>query len=397
MHRRSVRYGLVVLLFAAAAAAGAFAWAIDRQLTALVARDHAAAARFDGLVQSVARFDAAQQTFGPVRESESDWFTRVQRLLTRIQSESAGLHGSDATAAAARTFTDVTERVVSAVRRAEENFRAGHDLMAADLVQDEGRPGAEAMRAAILEWRAAEAGAVETERAVLFEQLWAALGGTAAFWALGVLLLTPRAAAPQAAAPAELTFAPEPAADVPLAPAPAPELPLSAPAPAPPPPVSLAPAAALCAAIARADSIDALDTLVGRAATVLGAAGIVIWLKGQAHELVPAIVHGYGPQGQSRIGSLPLSENTLTTRAWHTGEMQSAAGEADSRAALVAPMFQGSQATGVFALELHGSDEASSDTRALTSILAAQFAGALSPRAEQDATGEPPLETAEAV
>jgi hypothetical protein len=144
MHRRSVRYGLVVLLFAAAAGAAGFAFTVEQQLAALTAREHAAAGRFDALVPSIARFDALQQTFDPARESEAEWFIRVERLLARIQSDAAALHGSAASQAAAQTFSDAAARVVGAVKRAEENFQAGHDLMAADLVQDEGKPGADA-------------------------------------------------------------------------------------------------------------------------------------------------------------------------------------------------------------------------------------------------------------
>ena len=394
MHRRSLRYSLVGLLFAAAAGAAGFAWTVDRQLAELTARDHAAAARFDGMVQSIARFDAAQQTFDPARESESDWFVRVRRLLARIQSEAAALHGSAATAAAARTFSDVTNRVVSAVQRAGENFQAGHELMAADLVQDEGRPGAEAMRAAVLEWRAAEAGAADVARAMLFQQLWSVLGGAAALWALGVLVLAPRATVPAPEAPRAAPAESEPAADAPLSlslnvPAAQPPLPQ---APAPPPPIDLDPAAALCTDIARADTAAAIEALLDRSAGVLGAAGIVIWLKGSGDDLVPALIHGYGPQARARIGSLPLSDGTLTTRAWHSGELQSSDGGGRARAALAAPMFQGAQLTGVFAVELAGHAEPSPAIRALTGILAAQFAGAVTPRVEPAAEADQALE-----
>ena len=380
MHRRSLRYGLVVLLFATTAGAAAFAWTADRELADLTAREHAAAARFDGLVLSIARFDAAQQTFDPARESEADWFVRVRRLLVRIQSETAGLHGSPESAAAARTFDDITARVASAVQRAEENYQAGHDLMAADLVQDEGRPGAEAMRAAILEWRAAEAGAVETARTALLRQLWSVLGGAAAFWALGVLLLAPRGASSTVAAAEAAPVESQPAGDAPLS------LSLQAPtppAPAAPPPttIDLGPAAALCADIARADTAAAFDALLERAAGVLGASGLVVWLKAPGDELIPAVVHGYGPEAQAYIGNLPLADSTLTTRAWHSGALQSSAGDTRSHAALAAPMYQGAQPTGVFAVELTSHAEATPDIRALTAILAAQFAGAMAPAA----------------
>ena len=391
MHQRSVRYGLVVLLFAAAAGAAGLAWTVDRQLGALTAREHAAAARFDVLVQTIARFDAAQQTFDPARESEAEWFVRVRRLLSRIQSESEALHGSPGSAAAATAFSDITSRVAGAVTKAEENFQAGHDLMAADLVQDEGRPGAEAMRAAVLEWRAAEAGAADAARAALFQQIWSVLGGTAVLWAIGLLLLAPRAEATPPVS-STLPLVAEPAGDAPLAVTP-PEAPApAAPPPPAPPHVALDPAAALCTDIARADTAAALDALLGRAAGVLGAAGIVIWLKGPVDELVPALVHGYGPDAYFRIGSLPLADDTLTTRAWHSGASQAVAGDQHSRAALAAPMFQGAQPTGVFAVELAGRTEASAEIQALTGILAAQFAGAVAPRLESATTADPALE-----
>jgi hypothetical protein len=390
MHRRSLRYGLVALLFVSAAAAGAFAWNVDRQLASLTSAEHTAASRFDALVQSIARFDAAQQTFDPAREAEADWFGRVRTLLGRIRSEGSALRGSAESAAAARTFSDITDRVVTAVGRAEENFRDGHDLMAADLVQDEGRPGAEAMRAAVLEWRAAEAGAAEATRAALFRQLWTALGGTAAFWAIGVLALAPRSRTSVPGAGTS-TLAPEPAADAPLSVVPqmAPtEPPAAAVDVTPTPALSLGPAAALCSDIARAETAAALDTLIERAATVLEATGIVVWLKGRHDELVPALAYGYGPHALARIGVLPLADDTLTTRAWQAGELQAIAGHGRTRAALAAPMFQGAQPTGVFAVEL-SAREASADTRALAGILAAQFAGAVTPRLEPDTTEHP--------
>ena len=85
MHRRTLRHGLVVLLFLSAAGAAAFAWSVDRQLNAITAAEHSTSSRFDALVQSVARFDAAQQLFDPARESETEWFARVRRLLTQIE------------------------------------------------------------------------------------------------------------------------------------------------------------------------------------------------------------------------------------------------------------------------------------------------------------------------
>ena len=382
MHRRALRHGLVVLLFVAAAGASAFAWNVDRQLAALAATEHTVSSRFDALVQSVARFDAAQQQFDAAsREPETDWFARVKRLLSQIEAESKNLHSSAASASAARTFDDITGRVVSAVARAEENLRDGHDLMAADLVQDEARPGAEAMRAAVLEWRAAEGTSADTTRAALFEQLWTVLGGTLAFWVVGVLLLAPRQSVAAAAAPATMSILADPAGETAIAPAAEPAVsPVVAPA------IDLVPAAELCADIARADSAEALAGLVDRAAGVIGASGIVVWLASGDTELVPVLVHGYGPQVRAFLGTLALSDENVTTRAWHSGDVQGVDGDARSRAALAAPMFQGPRRTGVLSVELIDGVKPDALPRALTRILAAQFATAVSPQPETAAT-----------
>ena len=387
MHRRTLRHGLVVLLFLSAAGAAAFAWSVDQKLGAITTAEHSASSRFDALVQSVARFDAAQQLFDPARESETEWFARVRRLLTQIESQAKGLHSSPASASAGRTFDDITARVTSAVARAEENLRDGHDLMAADLVQDEARPGAEAMRAAVIEWRAAEANGAETGRAALFQQLWAVLGGTLAFWTIGVLLLAPRQTV-TAAAPASLSILAEPAADTPIAadadvPPVQPSVPVEQVAA-----LDLVPAAELCAEIARADSGEALAALVERAAGVIGASGVVVWLA-SGDELVPALTHGYGPHARGLLGTLPLSEENVTTRAWHSGDVQGVDGDARSRAALAAPMFQGARRTGVLSVELADGVKPDALPRALTRILAAQFATAVSPQAETAASSQP--------
>jgi hypothetical protein len=370
MHRRSLRHGLVVLLFLAAAGAAAFAWSVDRQLAALAATEHAASTRFDTLVQSIARFDAAQQVYDPAREAGTEWFARVRRLLAQIESGAKELHTSPASAAAARAFDDVTARVAAAVMKAEENLRSGYDLMAADLVQDEARPGADAMRAAALEWRAAEANAGEATRAALFERLWMVLGGTLAFWAIGVLLLAPRQTVAASAAPAGLPILVEPAGDTPLAAAvDATPMPVAVAQASEPPAMDLVPAAELCADIARADDGLAFEALVDRAAGVIGASGIVVWLDGGDDALVPVVAHGYGPHARAILGTLPLADENMTTRAWHTGQLQWIDSDGASRSAIAAPMFQGSRRTGVLSVELQEGAKAAAAARALTSIL----------------------------
>src|SRR4029077_6769001 len=101
---------------------------------------------------------------------------------------------------------------------------------------------------------------------------------------------------------------------------------------------------------------------------------IVVWLAGSEEALVPALAHGYGPHAHGLLGPLLLSEENVTTRAWHSGQLQWVDGDSRSRAALAAPMFQGPRRTGVLAVELADGSVPGPLPRALTSILAAQFA-----------------------
>jgi hypothetical protein len=120
----------------------------------------------------------------------------------------------------------------------------------------------------------------------------------------------------------------------------------------------------------------------------------VVWLAAADEtELVPVLSHGYGPHLRAMLGTLPLSEDNVTTRAWHTGRLQAMDSDARSRGALAAPMFQGARRTGVLSLELADGMGAGDVQRALTSILAAQFATAVSPQpAEPAATTTSTLE-----
>lgn len=410
MHRPGLRFSLILVLAAAAAGAGVVSWTMDRQTRARSAREQEASARVDRLVHLIASFDSAQQGYNSLQESEGAWFARVHRLLTELGTESSALRSTTSpdAAAAADTFAGVLDRVVSAVARAEENLRAGHTLMAADLVQDEGKPGAEAMRASVLQWRAAEALAAERDRTALLQKAWMAIGGATGLWAVGLLLLAaPRRATAADTASLPLTSQPADAPDLSLEPPCAPvrspehvEVSLQAHLeprahgrePLQASPVDFEGIASLCADIGRVADQNALNAVVARAAAALNASGIVIWMKREPAELVPAMTHGYRPDVVGLMGSLPLDASNLTTAAWHTGRTQWVAGGAGVAGAVAAPLFNGPTCTGVFAAELRDHGEASAAVRAAAAILAAQFGGVLAPPAPSAARDEPTAE-----
>jgi hypothetical protein len=131
----------------------------------------------------------------------------------------------------------------------------------------------------------------------------------------------------------------------------------------------------LCADIGRVADASELNPLIERAAAVIGARGLVVWLVSpEGAHLVPAMAHGYVPKVLARMGSIPVDDHNLTAAAFRTHEPTRAAAEADSPGAVAIPMLSGSGVSGVLAAEIaEGADL--DRAAALASILAAQLAG----------------------
>ena len=83
-------------------------------------------------------------------------------------------------------------------------------------------------------------------------------------------------------------------------------LPAAAAAPAPVPHVNLADAAELCADLARVMDERDVPDLLARAATVLEAKGLIIWMAdADGTTLQPTLTHGYSDRVVSRLGTQP--------------------------------------------------------------------------------------------
>ena len=145
-------------------------------------------------------------------------------------------------------------------------------------------------------------------------------------------------------------------------------------APAAPIAPVLAEAAELCTDIGRVADAGELHPLLTRAASLLGARGIVVWLLAPdgAH-LVPVMAHGYDDKLLERMGSIPVEDHNLTAAAFRTGRATHAAADADTPGAVAVPMLSASGTGGVLAAEVaEGADLRRAE--ALASLLAAQFA-----------------------
>jgi len=125
--------------------------------------------------------------------------------------------------------------------------------------------------------------------------------------------------------------------------------------------------------------------LLKRVASILDASGIVVWMAA-GEELFVAAAFGYQPRVINRLGPINRAADNATAAAWRTGTMQVVTSEPAASSAVVAPMLGPDRCIGVLAVEVPHRREEDAQTRAVTTLFAAQLGAAL--------TGWPPASAA---
>jgi hypothetical protein len=279
-----------------------------------------------------------------------------------------------------QTLSNAADRLSEADTRARESLRLEDPLSAADAIFNDAHETITMMGSTLRALRAAEGDAVVAQRAVLEQQALMAVGAAAVLWLAGLFVL---ARAPRAAEPVRLsivdgivgTTAPEVVGQ-----SAAIDLRVEAPQAEPPQldasAIDLAAAADLCTDISRVTTTAALPDLLARAAVVLDASGIIVWVSA-GDDLFAVTAHGYDPRVISRLGPIERSADNATATAWRTGEVRTVPGDTMSAGAIVAPMFGPDSCIGVLAAEVRHGREKDAATRAVTTMIAAQLATAV--------------------
>jgi hypothetical protein len=151
-------------------------------------------------------------------------------------------------------------------------------------------------------------------------------------------------------------------------------------------------ASQLCTDLGRVSDVEELRGLVGRAAELMDASGLIVWTSGpDGSQLLPALSHGYSPDMLARFPPLARSADNAAARAFRTAQLQIVlARPGESNGAIVAPVLSAAGCVGVISAEIRGGGEGSDSVQALAAIFAAQLAGVLhsTPEAhERRATG----------
>lgn len=401
MKSLAVRLTLVALFAIAVGASAYLFWMGETR-----ARAEAQAARaFDQQAVIAARgvldLRAAQQAYVAAGQGDQFWASRVTTAAAALREAFAALRAS---AASPQAQSDVDAAVAALQdfeqmdRRARDYARSGQKLLASDLIFAAGLETTTGAVTALDRARESDHEARdEAAQGIRRRQLYA-LGAAAAAAILSVLLLTPRGA--EEAAPIifrepvrvadhsegfdlggalDEGWSPPRKASVerPVAPAPAPE---PAPVAAPAPIFDFAGVASLCTELARVVDTRALPAILERAATVLDASGIVLWISDpDGRELSPIITHGYTPHVVSRLGTILRDAQNATAAAFRTSLLQTVKTDAVSEGAIAAPLVTPAGCVGVMAAEVRHEGEQDAAKLAAAAIVAAQLATLVGP------------------
>jgi hypothetical protein len=399
MPATAARRLLPLLLLAAAAGSVLAIGSALAEMAALDRNVRAIADRADRLQQALADVERAQTTFtrsgsisGPRLEETAG---RLREIETGARELAPFLRSTGATPEAA-DLGQAAEALGAAVTISHENLAAGRDLMAADLLFS----GTEEARLRIgrtsRALQTAESMAAEAARTAALVRAWVVFAIAALAGAVHLLLRSRRGRAGRIAeavtpadAAAEVLIASTsprtsspPEHDMTLHPTPA----TTHAAGAQPAPIDLEAIADLCTAIARMATVTELPDLLARAAKNLRASGVVVWMT-MGDALLPVASHGYDEAAASgSLGPVGLDDDNATAAAWRTGRTRVVPAGVGASGAIVAPLHRPDGCAGVLAVELSGGREHDATARAMTTILAAQFAVVLS--ANPSNTGE---------
>jgi len=266
-------------------------------------------------------------------------------------------------------------------RRARDYARTGLPLVAGDVIFADGADAASAVLDQVNAARVAEQQAADAEESSQRKLEAAVLAGAALVGLAAIAGIV--FAAPQA--PAQPAEASAPVADAAAAARPddlhlrgEPETAAGYVTARPAGPVLRA-ASQLCTDLGRVSDVEELRGLVGRAAELMDASGMIVWVTAAADgHLVPALSHGYPPDMISRLPPLARTADNAAANAFRTGQLQIVlARPGSSNGAVVAPLLSSDGCVGVISAEIRGGGETSESVQALAAIFAAQLAGVL--------------------
>ena len=361
MQKRLVRVTVIMLLLATPLAA-AYLWNIERSTRRLTATHDSVTARVDRMVDAVGGIGTAQQSYVAPGQLDEPSFERVSELVGQLKDdlENVGpLLRSPDGPGRLQAFGESIDALVTADGRTRQNLELGQDLMAADVIFSDGRNVLDAMIGRLRELQDAERAAYRAERDSLSWHRWIVLGVLMLLWLpVGAGVMATKASR-------EVVAKPETTPHVPAESSPVRQT-----------SIDLTAAATLCTDLARASDTAALSELLTRAASVLDASGLILWMSA-GEQLFAVLGSGYAPATLARFGPIARTADNAAAAAWRTGQLTVVPAQGSAPGGLVAPMFGPGGCIGVLALEIRPGHEQDPAAQAVTAMVAAQLATAV--------------------
>jgi CHASE3 domain sensor protein len=402
MKSRALRFALHALFVVLVVAAAYVVWQKETDNLASANASRAFDERARVVSRSFLEIKSAQPGYVAAGQGEDYWLSRVDALIAGARE---GLTALEPLARVPQSRTEIDAALADLEdfeqmdRRAREYVRGGQRLLASDLIFSDGIEKMDGAVSAIDRARLAESTDAQDGIGIRRREQVLTAAGAAALAVLIVFVLAPLPKSESAgSAPGEpaathsrtsASIAPahapgKPAGSVPAAqPAPprgvVPAVVPSAPRPSAPG-VDLAGIAALCSDLTRVTDTRALPAALERAASLLNASGLVLWVADpDGRELAPVIAHGYPQNLVSRMGTIPRDAENATAAAFRTGLVQIVKADKISHGAIAAPLLSPAGPLGVMAAELLQDGERREATRAAVAIVAAQLSTLMGP------------------
>ncbi|MCC7186869.1 MAG: hypothetical protein IT185_11545 [Acidobacteria bacterium] len=354
-------------------------WQFEQQILDLRTNEDRLGRQFSALETALAEVRAGQAGYVAAGQGPDFWMTRVDEVAAQIDevlAERQRIAHPDAAAPLTAAQTQL-----AALRKSDQRARnyVGNDqrLMASDVIFVEsleiiGRVSSEVATARDAEIQA------NRQEATTIRQYQAGLAGGTMIFLLGLVLFAGRRRQvdePQAAvvlnpAPSTVAVPSEPKVERATDPARR-SLGVGG---------KVAEAADVCVDIARLLDGRDLPALLSRAATAIGAKGLVLWVIDDAREtLQPSLSHGYSDRMVQRLGTLPVAADNVTSVACRTLQAQVVpASTPGGSGALAVPLVGSSGCVGVLAAEVTG-DAGDGSTLPLARLVAAQLSAVITP------------------
>lgn len=427
MNSRPLRAFFLFAALAAVAAAAFVVFSAERSLADVDSAGERFDAQSRAVTDEVARLREAQQAYVAEGQGVAYWMSQASERLASVDrgvAELATASSSDDTRSAVQAAAAALEQFRGLDKRARQYVQNGQNLVASDVIFTESLAALTAATGHVVTAADNERTLRAGEAHALRQRQFYAAGGAAAVLLLVVLLLVPvpeadvdvltamRAlteSAPRAQPAAAATkpkvevvygdeestarLLPRQVAEPPSAPST--PVPASAPAGAAPTPVASGPpdlnltaAAQVCVDLARVLDAGDIPALLSRAAGVLDARGMIVWVADRpGASLYPMFTHGYPSAVILRLGTIGSDANNATAAAWRSGELTAVAGGDGQPGALVTPIVTAEGCVGVLAAEIADGREMRDDVRALATIFSAQLATVVTPVAEASQPG----------